>query len=147
MEDSTQNSSADEAGLDHSGRRTAGPFGGLFKSLEQLLITVLGIMQTRLELLTTELQEEIARASMLLIWGFVTFFAVGVGLFLGALTLILVFWDSHRLLAALLVTGAFFAIAAFAWVMLLVQLRHTPRLLDGTLSELARDRDRLKARL
>lgn len=142
MTDSMHTDSADA----HPGRR-AGPLGGLLKSVEQLLVTVLGIMKTRLELLTTEVREEIARAVVLLIWGFVTFFAAGVGLFLGALTLILVFWDTHRLLAALVVTGAFFAIAAFAWVMLLIQLRHMPRLLDGTLTELGRDGERLKARL
>lgn len=146
MEDSTHRYSADATDDTPLGRRT-GPLGGLLRSVEQLLITLLGITKTRLELLTTELREEIARAAVLLIWGFVTIFAAGVGLFLGALTLILVFWDTHRLLAALVVTGAFFAIAAFGWVMLLIRLRHMPRLLEGTLTELARDRDRLKERL
>lgn len=146
MQDSTHGRSADAMDDASPGRR-AGPLGGLLRSVEQLLITVLGITKTRLELLTTEVREEIARAAVLLIWGFVTFFAAGVGLFLGALTLILVFWDTHRLLAALVVTSAFFAIAAFGWVMLLIQLRHMPRLLEGTLTELARDRDRLKERL
>lgn len=145
MRDDAQDAAAD-ATQEDAGKRP-GPFGGLFRSVQQLLVTVLGIAQTRLELLTTELREEISRAAVLLIWGFVAFFAAGVGLFLGALTVILVFWDTHRLMAALLVTGVFIAIAVFAWVMLLMQLRHTPRLLDGTLNELARDRDRLKARL
>lgn len=145
MEDDAQGAAADATPED-AGKRP-GPFGGLFRSVQQLLVTVLGIAQTRLELLTTELREEISRAAVLLIWGFVAFFAAGVGLFLAALTVILVFWDTHRLMAALLVTGVFIAIAVFAWVMLLMQMRHTPRLLDGTLNELARDRDRLKSRL
>jgi uncharacterized membrane protein YqjE len=132
---------------DSSTHRRTGPFGGMLKSVEQLSVTLLGIIKTRLELLTTELQEEIDRATVLLIWGLVTFFAAGIGLFFAALTLIFVFWDTHRLLATLVVTGAFFAIAAFAWVMLLIHLRHRPRLLEGTLQELERDRNRLKARL
>lgn len=127
--------------------RPKGPLGGLLHSLRQLLGTLVGIAHTRLELLTTELQEEIERAAVLLVWSFIALFAAGIGLFLAALVVIFAFWDSHRLLVSVIVMSLFFAVAALAGLMLTLKLRGKPRLLDGTLAELERDRERLKTRL
>jgi uncharacterized membrane protein YqjE len=120
---------------------------GLFQSLSQLLGTLLGIVHTRLELLTTELQEEVQRAAKLLLWAFIAAFAAMMALFLAAFTVIFVFWDTHRLAAALTVVGLFIAIAVIALLMLRHKLRTRPPLLDATLGELARDREELRARM
>ena len=103
--------------------------------------------QTRLELLTTELQEEIQRAASMLLWAFVALFAAGMGLFMLALAIIFACWDTHRILASVLVTVVFFGIAAFAVMYLRKQINSRPRMLDATLSELARDRQRLDERM
>jgi len=124
-----------------------GPFNGLLHSLTQMFATLVAMAQTRLELLTTELQEEIQQAAQVLLWAFIALFAAGIGLFLAALVVIFAFWDTHRVLVSIIVTGAFFAIAAFAAWYLSSKLRNKPRMLDGTLTELARDRERLDARL
>jgi uncharacterized membrane protein YqjE len=124
-----------------------GPLGGLLHSLTQVFASLVAMAQTRLELLTTELQEEIQQAAQVLLWAFVALFAAGIGLFLAALVLIFAFWDTHRVLVSIIVTGAFFAIAAFAALNLFGKLRNRPRMLDGTLTELARDRERLDARI
>jgi uncharacterized membrane protein YqjE len=124
-----------------------GPLSGVLQSLTQVFASVVAMAQTRLELLTTELQEEIQQAAQVLLWAFVALFAAGVGLFLAALVVIFAFWDTHRLLVSIIVTGAFFAIAAFAAVHLSGKLRNRPRMLDATLTELARDRERLDARI
>ncbi len=124
-----------------------GPLSGLLSSLTQMVATLAAMVQTRLELLTTEVQEEIQRSVGLLLWAFVTLFAAGIGLFLAALAVIFAFWDSYRVLASVLVTAVFFAIAAFAGLHLRGLLRNKPRMLDATLTELARDRQRLDERV
>jgi uncharacterized membrane protein YqjE len=58
---------------------------------------------------------------------------------------VFVFWDTHRLLASMSVTGAFFAIAAVALLVLRAKVKSRPRLLEATLAELASDASHLKA--
>jgi uncharacterized membrane protein YqjE len=125
----------------------SGPLGGLLHSLTQVVATLVAMAQTRLELLTTELQEEIHRAAAVLLWAFVALFAAGIGLFLLALAAIFAYWDTHRVLVSALVTLAFFVIAAIAALCLRKQLHSRSRLLDATLSELARDKQRLDERM
>lgn len=128
------------------GEPRPGPMGGLLKSLSQVFATLIAIVQTRLELLTNELQEEIRGAAMLLVWAFVALFSAGIGLFLGALAIIFAFWETHRVLVSVIVTLVFFAISLFAYLMLVNKVQKKPRLLEGTLAELARDGERLKRR-
>lgn len=124
----------------------SGPVSGLFKSIANLVATVVAIAQTRLELLTTDLQEEMHRVAEILVWTLIALLAALIGLFLAALAVIFVFWDTHRLLAAVLVTSAFFVIAIAASVVLRVKIRTKPRMLDATLAELAKDREQLAGR-
>jgi len=130
-----------------SAQRAAAPLTGLFQSLNNFVATLVGIAHTRLQLLTTELQEEVQQVGQLLIWSFIALFAAMMALFLGALTVIFVFWDTHRILAALLMTGAFVLIAVVAALILVQKVKAKPPMLDATLSELAKDRDQLRARL
>jgi uncharacterized membrane protein YqjE len=123
------------------------PVTGLFHSLNSFIATLVAIAHTRLQLLTTELQEEVREVGQILVWSFVALFAAMMALFLGALTVIFVFWDTHRVLAALLMTGAFLLIAAISGLILMRRLAAKPPLLDATLAELAKDRDQLRARL
>lgn len=133
----------------HEPHVTSGPrpVAGLFQSLNQLLATLIAIVHTRLELLTTELQEEVRHVGAILLWAFVAAFAAMMGLFLIALAVIFVFWDTHRLTAALVMVGLFLGVTVVAGLILRHKLRTKPPLLDDTLAELAKDRDQLKARL
>jgi uncharacterized membrane protein YqjE len=126
--------------------RERGPIGGLFRSVGHLLATALGIAQTRLELLSTELQEEVHRVAEIMVWTVVAMLAAGVGLFLLALAVIFAFWDTHRVVASVAVTGTFFLIAAVAGLVLRAKVRAKPPLLDATLAELKRDRQALMSR-
>lgn len=123
------------------------PTTGLFHSLSNFAGTLLAIVHTRLQLITTELQEEVRQVGAILLWAFIAAFAAMMGLFLGALAVIFVFWDTHRVAASLAMIGLFVVIAAAAALMLAKKLRSKPPLLDDTLAELAKDRDNLKARL
>jgi uncharacterized membrane protein YqjE len=124
-----------------------GPIGALFRSLSNLLATFVAIAHTRLELLTTELQEEMHRISAILMWSLIAVLAAGIGLFLAALVVIFVFWDTHRLLASIGVTSVFFLIALLAALTLRSKVRNRPPLLESTLAELAKDRRQIERRL
>lgn len=121
-----------------------GPVGRLLGSLGNLLATALAIGRTRLELLTVEVQLEIRRSAELLLWALVALFTAGIGLLLAGVLVIIVFWDSHRVLAAAMVTAAFLAVALLATAILAYRVRTKPRLLQGTLAELKRDSERLR---
>jgi uncharacterized membrane protein YqjE len=122
-----------------------GPAAGLFQSLSNLAGSVVAIAHTRLQLLTTEVQEEVRQVGAILLWAFIAAFAALMALFLGALAIIFVFWDTHRVAASLAMIAGFLGIAAAAALVLRRKLRNKPPLLDDTLAELARDRDQLRA--
>ena len=124
-----------------------GPISGLLNSLTQVFATLLSVVQTRFELLTAELQEEIQQAAKLLLWTFVAVFAAGIGLFLAALVVVFAFWETHRILASIIVTAVFFVIAGFSALFVTSKLRNKPRMLDATLSEMTRDRQLLEERI
>ena len=128
------------------GEQQRGPIGGLFASIAQMLATVIGIAQTRLELLTTELQEEVHRVAEIMVYTVVALLAAGVGLFLLALVVIFLFWDTHRVAASISVTGVFFLIAVVAALTLRAKVRAKPPMLDGTIAELKKDRATLMKR-
>lgn len=123
------------------------PATGLFQSLSNFAGTLIAIAHTRLQLLTTELQEEVRQVGAILLWAFVAAFTAMLGLFLASLVVIFAFWDTHRIAASLAMIGMFVAMAIFAALVLRKKLREKPPLLDDTLAELAKDRDNLKARL
>lgn len=124
----------------------SGPISSLLGSLTKVLTTLLGIAQTRLEILSTELQQEVAQAVQLLIWAFVALCAAAMGLFLGALVLIFAFWDTHRVLVAVLVMVFYLLLAAVAAMVLLAKLRARGRLFEATITEFAKDRAQLDSR-
>jgi uncharacterized membrane protein YqjE len=134
------NTSDDGAGAE------GGPVSGLFKSIANLLATVIAIAQTRVELLTTELQEEIHRAAEIMVWTLVGVLAAAMGLFVTALVIVFVFWETHRVLASVVVASSFFVLAFVALAVLRFKVSNRPRLLEGTLAELAKDREHLKRR-
>jgi uncharacterized membrane protein YqjE len=134
--------------MDDQGTSTSdAPASGLFRSLSKLLATLFAIAQTRLELLTTEVQEEIERATALLAWGSVALLSAGIGIFFVGITIILAFWDTHRLAAAVAVTGVVVGICVVSLVILSRKIRGRTRLLHATRTELAKDREQLSSRL
>jgi uncharacterized membrane protein YqjE len=121
--------------------------GGLLGSLRQLAQTSVEVLHTRIELLATEVDEERARITTAVWLGAAGAFSISLGTLLGVLFLVVMFWDSHRLL----VLGALAALFLLAGVtaMLTLRMRLTNRapMFSQTLEELRRDRERLKPRI
>jgi len=124
--------------------RPTGPLRQLIASVSGLLATLIGIGRTRLELLTVELREEVQRTAELLVWGAVALLAAGGGVLFAGLAIIFAFWDTHRILAAVLVVLGYFVLAAGAALLVRSRLRSRPPFLGATLGELVRDEDELR---
>ena len=120
---------------------------GLFQSFSNFTATLLAIAHTRLQLLTTELQEEVRQVGGILLWAFIAAFTALLGLFLAALAFIFAFWDTHRIAASLVMIAVFVGLAIFAILVLRKKLREKSPMLDDTLAELAKDRDNLRSRV
>jgi uncharacterized membrane protein YqjE len=119
---------------------------GMFESLRQLLVTLAGIAQTRLELLGTEVEEQVARLTAMLLWTFVSLFLAFTTVVLIAVAILIVFWDTNRILAAILLAAGFAGLALISWLRVRALARGRPHLFQATLEELAKDRDRLGER-
>jgi uncharacterized membrane protein YqjE len=115
-------------------------FDGLILSARRLLGTVLELAQVRLELLATEIELEKQRLLEALWISFLSLFALGLGVVLLFVCLVLVVAERYRvpLLAAL----SLLCLAGGAWGLHAARHRLTRGggLFHGSLAELARDR-------
>ena len=123
-----------------------GPQVGLFDSLKALLVTLVGIAHTRVELISTEVEEQFARLVSLLVWGLVAMFFAFTGVILSAIALIVLFWESNRVLAAAGLAMAFVLLAVIAVLGFVARAKARPRLFKTSLDELAKDRSQLDSR-
>ncbi len=121
-----------------------GPATNLLRSLVQLGGTLLAVAQTRVELLTTELSEDLERGLQILLWAMVALLAGILGLLLAGITVVIYFWDTHRMAAAISVTAVFLLVAVVAGLSFRRHLHEKPRLLDATRAELRHDVDALR---
>ena len=115
----------------------------MFDSLRQLLATLAGIAQTRIELLGTEVEEQVARLTSMLLWTIVSLFLVFTTVTLIAVAVLVAFWDTNRILVAVLLAAGFGVLALISFLRVRIVARGRPHLFQSTLDELAKDRDRL----
>jgi uncharacterized membrane protein YqjE len=120
--------------------------GGLFASARHLLATALAIAHNRLELITTEIEEELYRVAEILVWAFLAIFFGGLTVLMAAFLVVLLWWEDHRLLAASLTVLAFFGVTVAALLVARSKSHARPKLLHATIEELKRDRDALEGR-
>jgi uncharacterized membrane protein YqjE len=121
------------------GEPTSGPAANLLRSVVQLAGSVLAAAETRVDLFASELREDGERGVRLLAWALAALLTAILGALMAGVTLIVVFWDTHRVMAAVLVTAVFLAAAAACALVFRRRLREKPRLLDATRSELQQD--------
>jgi uncharacterized membrane protein YqjE len=121
------------------GDTTSGPAGNLIRSVVRLAGGLLEAAETRVDLFATELQEERERGLRLLAWAMAALLTAILGALMAGATLIIVFWDTHRVAAAAGVTAAFLVAAVACVAAFRRRLREKPRFLDATRSELQKD--------
>jgi uncharacterized membrane protein YqjE len=118
----------------------------LAESVTRLAAALIAIIQTRTELIATELEEESLRYFSWLMLALAGMFCVGVAIVLGVMLIVVLYWDTHRI-GALLTLAILFALAGAAIGMRMrSQYRVKPKLLAHTMTELSHDADFLQRR-
>ena len=118
--------------------------GGLIESIRKLAITLVGVLQTRLEIFSTELEEAKLQLGQLLLLGLVTVFCLGLGVVLLTVFFVVLFWDSYRLPVLGVMSGLFLVLGIFAALALRAKSAENTRMFSSTLAELSKDREQLK---
>ena len=116
---------------------------GLLESIKNLSATLLAIGQTRLQLLSNDLEEERAWLTSMLVWTLIAFFCASLAVILATLLIVIVFWDTYRLTALSIMTGIFMLGAGYAWRVVCNMARSKPRLFSASIAELSKDREHL----
>lgn len=120
---------------------------GLLASLTTLAATLVSIAHTRLDLLSSDLEEERAHLLSLLVLSLSALFFIGIGVLLATLLVVVAFWDTYRLPVLAVLTGMFLAAGITAWRVALHKARTKPKLFAASMSELMKDRQQLVSRL
>ena len=120
----------------------SGPFTSAVKALAA---TALGVVQTRIELLSTEWEEERARLGRISIAISFALFFTGIATVLVAAFVVVAFWETYRLWVLGGVASAFIVAAIACWRIAAIATAAKPRLFAATLSALAEDRAVLRS--
>jgi len=115
----------------------------MLSSIKNLGSTAVEMIQTRLELFSSDIQIGWQRLLSILVLVIITLFSLLFGLVLLAILIVVLYWDSHRVLVLSLMTGGFLSIGILLALLVRVQINAMPRLFEASLGELAKDRDHL----
>jgi uncharacterized membrane protein YqjE len=105
--------------------------------------TVLAMGQTRLELLSTEIEEQREWLTAMLAWTLIALFCGALAVIFTTLLVVVVFWDSYRLLAIGIMIGVFVLGTAISWRIVWNMNHRKPKIFSGSISELSKDREQL----
>jgi uncharacterized membrane protein YqjE len=117
---------------------------GLAGSLRNLGASVLALIRTRVELVATELAEEKERRKEMLVLAVTAALFLALGLLLVAFLVVVLFWDSYRLIAICGVTLLYLGIGAWALLTLRRKVRENPPPFAATLAEFDQDMELLR---
>ncbi|CAM3674727.1 phage holin family protein [Polynucleobacter antarcticus] len=118
----------------------------LLSSLKNLVSTSASIAQTRLELLSVDVQIARSKFLSLLVMIAFTLFFLFFGLVMLALLIVIYSWESDRMLALSLLTAGFISVGLILAAVVLRSLKNMPSLFEATIAELAKDRQELSKR-
>jgi uncharacterized membrane protein YqjE len=118
--------------------------GGLLESLRNLSVSLVSIIHTRLELLSTDISVEREQLTTFLILVLVALGCAGIGVVLLAILIVVAFWETHRLLALAGLTGVFLMGGVGLGGYAMHRVRTKPRLFAASLAELSKDRQQLR---
>ena len=122
------------------------PATGILQSLRNLATTLVALLQNRLELLATDLEEERIRLLQLVFWAVGALFFFALGALMITILVVLLLWDSHRLAGIVVLAAVFLGIGVFLAIGVRNRMHRRSRLFSSSLDELAKDKDRLASR-
>jgi uncharacterized membrane protein YqjE len=122
-----------------SGTRTV----GLLNSLRRVLSTLLEIVQTRVELVATEFEEQKLHAAQLATLSFLVLFFFSLAIIFGTLAVVMAYWDQNPVAVLGGFAALYLTLAIIIGLVWRARAKARPRLLSATLAEIARDREEL----
>jgi uncharacterized membrane protein YqjE len=126
--------------------RTAQPARpGLLDSLRRLASTAVAILHSRVELLAKEFERERIRVMRLLLVGLLALFFFALGAITLTIFVIVLFWDSQRLVAIGFLTLVYLGIAAGLALFAKGEAGRMARPFSATVAELKKDRERFSS--
>jgi len=115
----------------------------LLSSIKHLAATGASIAQTRLELLSIDVQIARSKFISLLVMIVCALFFLFFGLVMLALFIVIYSWEADRMMALGLLTGAFLTIGLILALLITQSLRTMPKLFEASITELAKDQEAL----
>lgn len=115
----------------------------LLSSIKNLAATGASIAQTRLELLSVDVQIARTKFIQLLVLIVCALFFLFFGLVMLSLLIVIYSWESNRILALGLLTSGFIAIGIILTILIMRSLRTMPKLFEASIAELAKDQEEL----
>ncbi len=118
---------------------------GLLGSLKSMTALAVAIAHNRLNLLSADLEIAREQTVSLFMMVLVALFCLCFGALLLALFVVVIFWDTHRLLALGSMTGLFMLIGIVCLWRVFKALKVMPATFEASLDELAEDYKQLKS--
>jgi len=112
--------------------------GGVFATVTRVLHTLRSVAEVRLELFLCELKEERIRRCEMLLLAAIALMCALMTLVLVTFAVVVIFWDTHRVLVLTLVTLAYAATTMVAGLKLRSRMQHW-RPFSATLEEFKKD--------
>jgi uncharacterized membrane protein YqjE len=119
---------------------------GLLDSLSTLASTLVGIIHTRLALLSNDIEEDRERLFLQIILSIIAAFCLIVGFVLMIILIVFVLWEQHRLYALFSIAGFLILIGFGVGGFAVYKLKTKPKFFSASLTELLKDKDRLNSR-
>jgi uncharacterized membrane protein YqjE len=119
---------------------------GVLASLRRLGATLVEVLHTRAELLAREFERERVRITRLLLLGVVALFFLALGAITFTIFIIVLFWDSQRLVAIGFLTVLYFAIAIGLALSAKREAAQSAKPFASTVAQLKKDREEFFSR-
>lgn len=116
---------------------------GLLETLGGLAETLVAMAHTRLDLLSSDLEEDREHLLALTLTALGAVFCLGIGVVLSVLLLVVLFWDTHRVLLLAMLAATFVSLGLAAVFQVKRLTKAKPRLFTSSLAELFKDRQAL----
>ena len=117
--------------------------GAPSSTVRSIVRALLSFADTRARLAASEFEEQLLRILEIAVWAVAAVLCLSIALLLVSLFIVLMFWETHRELAAGLLAGLFIAAGGASVLMVRGCLAARPKFLAATLAELDKDRQRL----
>ena len=127
--------------MSSAGPAARGTRPGFIASLRRVGSTLAALLHSRVELLAHELERERVRVTRLLLFGVAAVFFLTLGAFTATIFIIVLFWDSQRLVAIGFLALLYFGVGGALLLFARQEASRAARPFSASLEQLRRDRE------